>query len=79
MYRVHTFKRGLVQVMPLARLLQALRSLSVHYMDWISHEEDRTLHGTDKRAPNRHQYKHILQNVISPSVRSLYRDRVIQF
>jgi len=73
------FKRGIVRAITLARLLQAIRSLSVHYMDWISHEKDRTLHGTDKRAPIRHQYKYILQNVISPSVRSLYRDRVIQF
>ena len=74
MYRVRTFKRGVVLVINLARLLQALRSVSVHYRDWISHEEDRTLLGTDKRAPNSHQYKHILQNVISPCVRSLYPD-----
>jgi hypothetical protein len=79
MYRVHTFKRGVVRVITLALLLQALRSLTVHYMDWISHGEDKTPHGTEKRAPNRHQYKHILHNVISPSVRSLYRYRVIQF
>jgi len=74
MYRVHTFKRGVVLVITLARLLQALRSVSVHYRDGISHEEDRTLHGTEKRAPNSHQYKHILQNAISPTVGSLYPD-----
>jgi len=79
MYRVDTFKRGVLLVVTLARLLQAVRSVSVHYSDWISHEEERTLHGTDKRAPNSHEYKHILQNVISLSVRSLYPDCVIQF
>jgi hypothetical protein len=37
MYKVHTFKRGVVLVITLARLLQALRSVSVLYRDWISH------------------------------------------
>jgi hypothetical protein len=52
--------------------------VSVHCWGWISHEGAGMLHRIEGHLDGL-QYKHILQNIMVPSVRVLYPDGVIQF
>ena len=52
--------------------------VSVHFWGWISHEGDGVLHRIEGHLDGL-QYQHILQNVMVPSVRTLYPNGVIQF
>ena len=50
--------------------------MSVHCWGWISHEGAGILHRIEGHLDGL-QYQHILQNIMMPSVRMLYPDRII--
>jgi hypothetical protein len=77
MYRVHEFKGGVVVVITLARLLQAIGAavvcLSITAAGSHMKRIERSTVQPSGRA-NSLQYKHNLQNVILPFVRLLHPD-----